>query len=210
MLGHCMFYGDVLAKELELYPKELFKSIKLKQIVFVGDLKWRDQTRLAIPNVVSGVMYVDPFPMYTLNYMIRCFHHELLHMLDYKMMGGYAKSDPDWEELNPPGVTYGNGGKYNRDSNAFLMKVPHFINAYAQSATEEDKAETWSAMVVHPTSIIEHDERVIRKKGERIAHRVRTQICPQMDHRFWQRCKARHIARQVYERRVREPCARNR
>ena len=27
-------------------------------------------------------------------------------MLDYKMMGGYAKKDPEWEALNPPGVKY--------------------------------------------------------------------------------------------------------
>merc|ERR1712224_135346 len=128
---------------------------------------------------------------YTLNYMVRCFHHELLHMLDYRMMGGYAKTDADWEALNPPGVKYGRGGKYNRDSNAFLQKVPHFINAYAQSATEEDKAETFSAKVVDPQSIDKHEEEVIRRKGHCIAGRIKKQLCRQMDDSFWKRCQER-------------------
>merc|ERR1711964_43580 len=131
--------------------------------------------------------------------MIRCFHHELLHMLDYKIMGGYAKADPKWEKLNPKDVTYGRGGKYNRDSNAFLQKVPNFVNAYAQCAVEEDKAETWSAMVVDPRSILEHEEKVIVKKGECIGLRIQKKICNKIDREFWERCQARCSERLRYE-----------
>jgi len=85
ILGHCLFYQPFLVSELSVYPKSFLARCGLQRIVLVDSLKYKRQSRKAIPVVQTGTLYLDPKPE-AIQYMHSVFHHELFHLFDDKML----------------------------------------------------------------------------------------------------------------------------
>jgi hypothetical protein len=75
-------------------------------------------------------------------------HHEVFHFLDYAD-DDQVRADPAWEKLNDRWFVYGSGGRFQRDpKSSGRAELPGFVTRYAQSALEEDKAETFAFWMI--------------------------------------------------------------
>lgn len=140
-------YLPLFADEFQKYPKALLQLSGLKTVAFVRQLAIASQSRAAVPDYHHKVLYYDisPQPQAYLRHVV---HHEFYHLLEQELYGSAYYQDPDWLALNPAGFHYGKGGAANRDAAAatFSHPAPGFINNYAMSGIEEDKAEIWSVI----------------------------------------------------------------
>jgi len=141
----------MLEKEIALYPPAFISESGLRVIAVVKDLAYDGQPRAALPDPYVGVLYLDAllgraFPVYQRHVI----HHEYFHFVQGKRFGDPYVRDPKWMSFNPPGFRYGKGGVTARDSGVTPLNHPAagFINAYAQSAPEEDMAEVFAALRV--------------------------------------------------------------
>jgi len=124
-------------------------------------------------------------------------YHELYHVFDQTMLTaqGWAK-DAEWLALNPPGQYQGYAAFYGRGAEAqrqaFSQPAPSgFVSVYATASEWEDKAETYSAMMLRSewlAATIEQD-RHIRAKVELIERRLR-QLGPEFTPGFWRKSPA--------------------
>ena len=132
----------IVSEELGRYPRELLVAARLRRVIFVRDLREADVPIPSLPNLQRSLLLdVDaPEP-----FLRRLVHHELFHFADYAD-DEQVQRDPDWARLNDRWFVYGSGGRFARDPRASRPNetLPGFVTAYAQSALEEDKAETFS------------------------------------------------------------------
>jgi hypothetical protein len=73
------------------------------------------------------------------------FHHEMFHMVDYRLHGDPG-DQPAWNALNPPGAQYIGIAAYAeelRRGAGLGHSDPNFITDYARAAPVEDRAETF-------------------------------------------------------------------
>lgn len=140
-------YLPLFAAEFQKMPAALVQLSALKTVAFVRQLAIASQPRAAVPDYHHEVLYYDirPQPPAYLRHVV---HHEFYHMLEQQLYGSAYYQDPDWLALNPADFRYGNGGASSRDSSAaaFSHPAPGFINGYAMSGIEEDKAEIWTVI----------------------------------------------------------------
>jgi len=121
----------------------------------------------------------------------RSFHHEVFHLIDYRD-DGVVTRDPAWEALNPPGFKYAGGGRAALADPAMTTdptdKVPGFVTGYSTSAVEEDKAELFAFLVVHPAYMAKRaaTDPVIRAKVARMKALLAA-FCPAVDEAYWAR-----------------------
>lgn len=171
----------VLSAEHELYPPSFWAKISVHRILLCEDLHYNSQRRRDVPDLASGCLYVDVGDRAPRRQR-HSFHHELWHMVDYHLLGNaFDGADAPWSEFNPPGFSYGSGGKHMRaDANASqLSSAPsaEFLNRYATSAVAEDKAEIWAALMCYEQVI---SSPALRSKSDLLKSRIR-EICPEMD-----------------------------
>jgi hypothetical protein len=185
-LHDVQFYCDNVLYNLFIYPTSLLQQIKLTKIVLVSNLALTGQKRRAIPNYYSGILYLDCTTQSTA-YLISVMQHELFHMIDHAMCNGKdLNDDPDWNSLNVSSFTYGNGGAYNRNNVMWTTaSVQGFLNHYSITAIEEDKAEIFAALVMHPRGILHHNDQIIQNKGKEIQRRLAV-FCSEMNHEWWE------------------------
>lgn len=149
----------ILASEMSWYATGLWQAANIDRIVVCCDLKFDGAKRQALPHLVNRVLYVDGHcATHDRAYLARIMHHEIYHFLD--VYGGAAAAaeagDPEWAALNPPGFRYGEGGGAAAQTAHHLYQEqvfsadanPAFVSSYAMSAPEEDRAETFAALVV--------------------------------------------------------------
>lgn len=124
-------------------------------------------------------------------------HHELFHLIDHQDDGEVAPDHP-WRKLNRPGFLY----TYNKDvpcdpiTASSGVEVAGFVNAYATTGVEEDKAVTFANMMVFFDKVEERAARdpIVMAKMERI-RRVTRGFCPALGDAFWDGVKGRAAAR---------------
>ena len=140
-------YLRMLQQELGKYPTELLEASGLKQILLVRDLSVGGQPRLAVPDYVNEVLIYD-ISHGDMTFNRHVVHHEFYHMLEQELYGSAFYRDPLWLPLKPEEFRYGKGGAYARasDDAAFSHPLQGFINHYAMSGLEEDKAELWTIL----------------------------------------------------------------
>ncbi|MHB9024735.1 MAG: prepilin-type N-terminal cleavage/methylation domain-containing protein [Armatimonadota bacterium] len=101
-------------------------------------------------------------------------HHEIGHFLDWNDCFG---TDSEWSALNPTGFTYGTGNPW---------PAPGFLNGYCMVSVNEDKAETFSFMILdqkYVTDAMKTDP-IIKAKVRLLAIRLE-RVVPDMDQRWW-------------------------
>jgi len=159
-------YEKILVHEFSLYPKDFVKRSKLKSIVLCTKLAFDGQRRNGVPDFEQDMLYLEVTRgNHAPIYMRRVIHHEFFHLVDYKDDGKVYKDD-HWLALNQDDFRYGKGGKTAQDDhNVSLLtdKIPGFLNRYATSGIEEDKAELFSFLVVQPGVVVKiHKSRGVR------------------------------------------------
>lgn len=164
----------LVTREMNRYPASFLKRVHLAGVVLTAELTENESTIPSLPNV-AGLMLLDVTS--TEADLVRTLHHEVFHFFD--VADGQlasARVDERWKELNSPGFGYGSGGRTLRGAWAgtSTRELPGFVSAYATSAVEEDKAETF-AFAVARTSFMRElcsaDPR-LRSKVEEIARRL--------------------------------------
>lgn len=177
-----------LGPEHALYPAAFWPdAVRLRQILWCEELAYNGQSRGDVPHFQSGNLYIAVADR-PVRRKTHAFHHELMHMIDYGLLGEkFEAADPEWEAINPPGFTYGKGGKYMRHDGeaAHAHSAPsiEFLNRYSTSSIAEDRAEVWAAlMMAYPSAI--HSE-PLRAKAAILKKRVAA-LCPALDDAWWE------------------------
>lgn len=189
-------YLHLLAEELMKYPRAFVKASRLRVVAVGKGLVFRKQPRSALPDYVQETLYYDfsYLGRSSKEYVRHVIHHEYFHMLEEEWNGSAYFKDPSWAKLNEPGFRYGSGGVNARDSSVSTFNHPRagFVNGYAMSGLEEDKAEVWASMFVPGewklvAAWCEEDER-LRQKVTFLEQAARRK-CRQMDPAYWERVR---------------------
>jgi hypothetical protein len=182
-------YAVLLGQELGLYPPAFVKRTRLRRIVLCRDLAFDGQLRAAIPDFGHATLYLDVLRgAEDAHYVRRTIHHEFFHVVDWQDDGAlYA--DAAWSKRNPDGFQYGSGGAHAQDASHMSLwteRSPGFLSAYAQSGVEEDKAELWSFLLVHPREVAaraQEDELLSAKVAA--LRTLAVKFSPSADGTFW-------------------------
>jgi len=164
----------VVTRELERYPANFLRAIRMKGIVFIEDFKEGEASIPSLPNV-GGLLLLDVAG--SESDLTRGLHHEIFHFADLAD-DGTMSPDAAWDALNGPGFAYGAGGRTLRAAWAGGPLDPFmsggFVSSYATSGVEEDKAETFAFAVSRPTQVRERasTDPVLRAKLVEIEKRV--------------------------------------
>lgn len=185
-----LFFG-----EFTLYPQAVIERAGLKAIVLCERLKFAGQLRSSIPDYLHDTLYYDVSRgSETPDYKRNSIHHEFFHIIDWKD-DGLVYQDQVWAALNPPGFKYGSGGKNaQNDSTVGVVtdSLKGFLTRYAMTGVEEDKAETFSHMMISYRMVeqrTKHDP-VLKAKFDYI--KVLCQkFSSTMDDAFWKRMSER-------------------
>jgi hypothetical protein len=182
-------YLKILFEEWKLYPPELVAKTGLKQIVLCKVLRYGSQLRTAIPDFSHHTLYLDVLRgRHSDSYVRKTIHHEYFHLIDLRDDGQLYKDD-QWAALNSPGATYGSGGasvQHDRTVGVLNDYLPGFLDKYAATGVEEDKAEMFSNMVVVPEAVDKRasTDPVIREKAAQMKELL-SRYCSDMNETFW-------------------------
>jgi hypothetical protein len=167
------------------------KKTRLKRVVFCQELSFAKQRRTATPDFEHDTLYLDVARgRYDHHYVRKVIHHEFFHIIDLRD-DGKLYEDERWAKLNPPGFKYGRGGAQLQDDPTVTTTgrdEPGFLNRYAASGVEEDKAEVFAHMIVEPKLMAERakQDRYMRAKVERMRELL-AEFAPNADEQFWKR-----------------------
>lgn len=187
-------YGPMLIDEFSRYPKEFIEKSGLRQIVLCTELTFGGQSRNAIPDLQNSTLYLDIAQAdATPAYRKSVIHHEFFHIVDYRD-DGKLQEDPDWANLNPKSFRYQRARKRLQ----FDSKEPLFVEAgngiltkFAKTALEEDKAELFAHMIVHPKKVAKRadDDKVLAAKLKLMEKQLQS-FCEEMNAEFWKTVRA--------------------
>jgi hypothetical protein len=162
----------VFSEEWNKYPLAWIQVNKLKNIVFVKNLKVTHQLRFAMPDPYDETLYYDmEYLIYGEEYVREMIHHEFWHDIEEQQFGDMYYKNSTWCSYNIEGFKYGSGGSTAYDDGEYTYgEHPRkgFVTTYSVYGEEEDRAElycwfftsrTWNLLT---TWIIE--DRVLRKK----------------------------------------------
>lgn len=182
-------YSPLLTVEFGRYPVQLVRRVKLKEIVLLVGLTFRGQRRNAFPDWQAHRLYLEvERGSGSPGYLRRVIHHEFFHMIDQARSGNVYR-DKEWAALNPPGFAYGDGGVNRQDrpaTGAATESLPGFLNDYATSGVEEDKAEVYAFLVTDPSYVLRRAsaEPLLAAKMAMLKEQMQ-RYCREMDQRFW-------------------------
>jgi len=115
-------------------------------------------------------------------------HHEFFHIVDL-LDDGQLYEDERWAKLNPPGFKYGPGG-INLQNDPTVTEpgkdTPGFLNRYAASGVEEDKAEVFAHLMVEAKEMKDRaaKDKYLRAKIDRMKELL-AEFTPTVDAKFW-------------------------
>lgn len=185
-------YLRMLKQELGKYPTELLELSGLQQILLVRNLSVAGQPRLAVPDYVNEVLIYD-ISHHDMAFNRHVLHHEFYHMLEEELYGSAYYRDPLWLPLKPDDFRYGTGGAYARASEDAAFSHPRqgFINRYAMSGLEEDKAELWTILWADASwrqvkPLLQQDK-LLREKLQLLVYQISCQapaVLPRLQHRL--------------------------
>lgn len=187
-------YAPLLAREWALYPRSLVERAKVRRIVLCADLAFAGQRRSAVPDFEHDTLYLDAARgMHDGAYARKVIHHEFFHMIDWQD-DFRLYEDRDWAKLNPEGFRYGAGGVHAQDDASMSLAstaTPGFVNRYATTGVEEDKAEVFAHMMVNRAALDARarEDKVLRAKIARI-EALLAEFCPDVDANFWKRLRS--------------------
>jgi hypothetical protein len=145
-------YVQLFGEEFQKYTGAFIGKTRLASVVFVKDLSFGGQLRSAVPDYGEEILILDfNRGSYAPVYQRHVIHHEFYHLIEEEINKNPYWKDPQWARFNQKGFSYGEGGaKVQGNSNVYLFThpAPGFINLYALSALEEDKAEIYASLFI--------------------------------------------------------------
>ncbi|MBN1608943.1 MAG: hypothetical protein JW940_20115 [Polyangiaceae bacterium] len=169
----------VLGQELGRYSRGCLRAVRFRRILLCEGLAESGQEIPSLPNYEQSLMLDVRGPA---GFLRRLLHHELFHFLDFADDEQLAE-DPEWEALNPPGFSYGLGGRSMRQPGSARLstETSGFLSRYSTSAVEEDKAEVFAFLLTAPEQVrrIMEQDVVVRAKVAAIERQV-AKLCPGM------------------------------
>ncbi len=180
-------YAPLWIEEWSRYSKDLIVKSKVQKVVFAEKLSMNGQPRAAVPAFDLNTMYFDPaLGAHSDSYQRSVIHHELFHMLDYRM--GKLRKDTEWMALNPKDFKYGSGGHNMRTAGVGTLtdQIPGFLTIYGTSALEEDKAELFAHLIVNTkfVSDLAPKDKVLQSKIDLLKKRM-NEFDSGFDSKFW-------------------------
>jgi len=144
-------YLRLLRAAISRLPTQLFRCGEIRGIALVSNLTVGGTRRYAVPAREERTLVLDVGDSSTPpEYLEWTFYHELFHLIDFSR-DELIRHDREWESLNAAGFRYGPGGdRAYRDpetAHARAAPPPGFVSLYATMGAEEDKAETFAAMM---------------------------------------------------------------
>jgi hypothetical protein len=182
-------YAPILAEEWSVYPRLLVERTRLKRIILCAGLAYSGQLRTAIPDFDGDNLYLDVSRgRKSSAYVRKVIHHEFFHLIDLRDDGKLYQDD-SWTALNAPGFKYGSGGASVQNDRTVSIPTDAeagFLDKYAMSGVEEDKAETYCFLVVDPALVDKRltGDSILTSKVNRMKELLRS-FCPEMDDGFW-------------------------
>ncbi|WP_146115456.1 MULTISPECIES: hypothetical protein [Pirellulaceae] len=181
-------YLKVFLPEIKLYPSQCFQKAKVRNIILCNGLKFDGQKRSAIPDWENDTLYYDVVYWEPVEYKQLVIHHELFHMVDVHDDGRLYQDDA-WKRLLPETFKYGNGGRNamgDKTMSLLTDDVSGFVTKYSTTGVEEDKAETFAHMILHPRYLAKRaqSEGLLEAKMFQ-TKRLLKQFCPEMGDDFW-------------------------
>jgi hypothetical protein len=182
-------YVPVLTAEIKRYPVDMIEAAKLHRIVLGHKLTFNGREVNGLADFKPNTLYLDVERLAAEpEQMRKCIHHEFFHIVDY--MNWTLTGDSDWERLNPSGFSYRGGGRFARDhpqAYTFSDTRPGFVNVYATTAAEEDKAELFAFLMVRYNLVKGRAARdkVLRAKVEYLKKLV-AGLSKEMGDEFWE------------------------
>ncbi|OFY95957.1 MAG: hypothetical protein A2491_14200 [Bacteroidetes bacterium RIFOXYC12_FULL_35_7] len=138
--------------ELYKYPVKFIDTTNLKYVSFVKEFALSGQKRTALPDYVKEMLIYDIYRGCEYKTYVRhIIHHEFYHMIEEQFHKTAYYKDSVWATFNNKEIKYGDGGASVQDKgNVYLFTHPlqGFINLYALSAIEEDKAELYASLFI--------------------------------------------------------------
>ena len=182
-------YAGLFTQEFGRYPPELVRRARLASVVLCAALSFEKQPRNAIPDAEHHALYLEVSRgMWSPDYMRRALHHDFFHLVDYRD-DGLVTVDSGWERLNAPGVPYGDGGtnaQVSDQEGVLTDRWPGFLDHYATTGVDEDKAEVFSVLMCDPDYVARRCESdaVLKSKVERMKA-LMAHFCPEAPGLFW-------------------------
>lgn len=188
--GH---YGRLLAEEFGKYPPSLVQLAHLHRIALVRHLSYAGQLRAALPDYLQEILYLDAYRGNGNEvYQRHVIHHEYYHLLEQEVFGSAYYKDPKWANFNRPDFHYGKGGAFAQTGPQYdlVHPLPGFINRYATSGLEEDKAEVFAALMVPEEARLLNSwsraDRMLQAKLQYMKAFLRSRV-PEMNDSYWQK-----------------------
>lgn len=157
---------DELETSLELYPDGFFREFSKKGLyltIYLIDKYTTDNvTGVTDPrtnNVTISIATAYPFE--------DSFHHEVFHYIEryIKLNGGTFNS---WEVFNPSNFVYGQENLDYSYANTLAVDS-YFVNSYAETAADEDRASTFEYMMSNRKALFFEKDTPIMNKAKYIA-----------------------------------------
>ena len=157
---------DELEEALELYPDGFFREFAKKGMylsVYLID-KYTTDNVTGVTDPRTNNVTISIATAYSFE---ESFHHELFHYIEryIKLNGGTFSS---WEVFNPSNFVY---GEENLDySYANTLSIDsYFVNSYAETAADEDRASTFEYMMADRKALFFEKEKPIMNKARYMA-----------------------------------------
>ncbi len=189
-------YQKLFTQEFAKYPLALVKLAGVRQIALVKELDYAGQKRAALPDFVKEILYLDVYRGESSErYQRHVVHHEFYHLLEEQVFKSVYYKDPEWAALNPVDFSYGTGGANAQTGPQYdlVHPKPGFINRYAMSGLEEDKAEIYAALMIpQEAKLLENWSRqdpYLRRKIDKMKVFLKQRV-PEMNATWWSQLKA--------------------
>jgi hypothetical protein len=184
--------AQIVAEELSHYPPDLLQKAKLSRVILCTGLTLEGHDADGVADRDRGIILLELASLDDNTADIRAsVHHELFHLIDYQLNGASGR-DPAWNALNAPGFRYKQESGPAPDVPGLdalpSEDFPGFLSGYSTLTAEEDKAEVFAYMVVHPDWVAARAKAdpVVQRKVKRIREML-TSFYGKADNQFWKK-----------------------
>jgi hypothetical protein len=175
---------EEIEREVALYPQHMLGAAGVTRVILCRNLTRDNAAVGGVFDYENGIVYLNCSDVSDLHQFCWKLHHELFHAFEYGRRREFAGGQ--WTSLNPTGFDYPSASSTTDVFNG----AAGFVSTYAMTDEIEDRAETFSCLMVDPDLIAARAETdpVIRAKVQWIKAFVRS-VCPEADDSFWQRVR---------------------
>lgn len=159
---------DAIALAFAAYPDRALAALDLDHVALCSKIRFSNDDGVSPAGVAMLgeariLLSIEAFhgdrqyESFTIGQVV---HHELFHVLDESARAG-AATDREWAALNPKGFAY-------RDPADRQVRPHGFVNGYATTDDDEDRASTFEYLIGQPEKLCE-----LAKSDKVLAAKVR-------------------------------------